>query len=157
LAQRLTQELGLARCFGPEDPVETAEGPDRRYLLLDNHILGFWQGEQPFLSPRGLVQYPATKRFVTVDMGAVRFVTNGADTMGPGITDADADIRANDLVWVREERHGKPLAVGVALSDAATLRSKAKGKQVKTLYWVGDKAWTFGEEPEPEPEATGPA
>jgi PUA-domain protein len=146
LSEQLDGLLGLAQRFGPEDPLEVAEGPDRRFLLLKHEIVGFWDGDRPFLTPRGLLKWPAAKRYVTVDMGAVRFVTNGADTMGPGIVDADADIHADDLVWVREERHKKPLAVGVALSDASVLRSKAKGKQVRALYYVGDKVWTFGQE-----------
>src|SRR5687767_13128667 len=148
LAERLGSELGLSKVFGPDEPLEVAEGPDRRYLLLFNEIIGFYEGDRPFLSPKGLLKWPATKRFVTVDMGAVRFVTNGADVMGPGITDADPEIHPDDLVWVREERHGKPLGVGVALSEAAVLRAKSKGKQVRALLHVGDKAWTYGEEEE---------
>lgn len=154
LAERLQNALGTSALFAEEDPVEVAEGPDRRFLLLRNEIIGFYEGDQAFLTPRGLLTWPATRRFITVDMGAVRFVTNGADVMGPGITDADPTIQPGQPVWVREERHGKPLAVGVALADAAALRAKTKGKQVKTLFWVGDKVWTWGhEEPEPEPPA----
>jgi PUA-domain protein len=152
LARQLGTALGLSSTFAPEDPLEVAEGPDRRYLLLRNEIVGFYEGDRPFLSPKGLLKWPATKRYVTVDMGAVRFVTNGADVMGPGITDADPEIRPEDLVWIREERHGKPLGVGVALSEASVLRAKAKGKQVRALLHVGDKAWTYGEEEE-KPEA----
>jgi len=156
LADHLQTTLGLSAVFGPEEPLEVAEGPDRRYLLLKNEIVGFYEGERPFLTPKGLLKWPATKRFVTVDMGAVRFVINGADVMGPGITDADPGIQADDLVWVREERHGKPLGVGVSLTDAATLKAKTKGKQVRALYHVGDRTWTYGQEEEApsEPEAT---
>lgn len=153
LGERLANELGLASSLNSEDPWEEAEGPDRRYLLLSNHILGFYEGDRPFLTPRGLLSYPATKRFVTVDMGAVRFVTNGADVMGPGITGADPAIRPDALVWVREERHGKPLGCGVALAEGAALAAKPKGKQVRNLTWVGDRVWTYGEEAEAEPEA----
>lgn len=154
LARELQGRLGLTAVFAPEDPLEVAEGPDRRYILLRNDIVGFYEGDRPFLTPRGLLKWPAQKRYVTVDMGAVRFVTNGADVMGPGITDADPEIHAEDLVWIREERHGKPLGVGVALSEAPVLRAKSKGKQVRALYYVGDKAWTFGQEEE-KPKAEG--
>jgi len=157
LAQQLRTVLGLSASFGPEDPMEVAEGPDRRYLLLRNEIVGFYEGDRPFLSPKGLLKWPASKRFVTVDMGAVRFVTNGADVMGPGITDADPGVQADDLVWIREERHGKPLGVGVALSPAAVLKAKTKGKQVRALLHVGDKAWTYGQEEEEPAEPEGEA
>ena len=147
LAQRLQGVLGTTTMFGEEDPIEVAEGPDRRYLLLKDDIIGFYEDDRPFLTPRGLLKYGATKRFVTVDMGAVPFVTKGADTMGPGITDADPDIKVDDLVWIRDERHKKPLAVGRALSEASVLRAKTKGKQVKALFHVGDKVWMHGQEP----------
>ena len=157
LGERLRTELGLASTLRSEDPWEEAEGPDRRYLLLSNEILGFYEGDVPFLTPRGLLAYKAEKRFVTVDMGAVRFVTNGADVMGPGITAADPGIRADDLVWVREERHGKPLACGVALADGTLLATKPKGKQVRSVTYVGDRVWTFGEEEEADEAAPADA
>lgn len=156
VAARLQQALGLERVFGPEDPVEVADGPDRRYLVLKNDIVGFYEGDVPFLTPRGLLKWAATKHFVTVDMGAVRFVTNGADVMGPGVVDADPAIVPGDLVWVRDERNKKPLGVGQALADAATLKAKTKGKQVRALYYVGDKAWSFGQEEDRPKASEGP-
>lgn len=157
LAARLSQNLGTATMFTEDEPVETAEGGEANFFLIGNELVGLWDERDPFLLPRGLLKYPPTKRFVTVDMGAVKFVTNGADVMGPGITDADPDIKAGDWVWVREVRHGKPLAVGRALADAGTLRSKAKGKQVKTFFFVGDKVWTWGQQEETEPTSEGDA
>lgn len=152
---QLATVLGVPPPFGAEDPIETGEGPDGiTYVLLRNEIVGVMGPPTPFLTPRGLLAVKPTKRFVTVDMGAVRFVTNGADVMGPGITDVDPDVRSGDWVWVREERHGKPLAAGLALSDAPTLKAKSKGKQVQTKFWVGDKAWTYGHE-EPVAAAAG--
>lgn len=155
LAHVLQSTLGTQTMFGEVDPVEVAEAEGVRFILLGRDIIGFYAGERACLTPKGLLKYGATKRYVTVDMGAVKFVTNGADVMGPGITDADLAITTGDPVWVREERHGKPLAVGLALADAAVLRSKTKGKQVKTLYFVGDRVWAWGveEEASPAPEA----
>lgn len=146
LAARLGGELGTNEMFAADAPVELGEYEGGRVIVLGHEILGLLHDERPALSVRGILKYGATKRYVTVDMGAVRFVTNGADVMGPGIVDADPEIRAGDLVWVREERHGKPLAVGQALADAATLKSKAKGKLVKSLHFVGDRIWLWGQE-----------
>lgn len=155
LAARLRTTLELASVFTDAEPLEKAEGAGQEILILGSDILGFWHEGKPFLTVRGLLRYGAEKRYVTVDMGAVKFVTNGADVMGPGITDADPEVKAGDLVWIREERHQKPLAVGVALADAPVLRSKSKGKQVRTLSYVGDKVWAWGQE-EPGPEAQEP-
>lgn len=150
LAQDLSQAYGSASMFAEEEPVETGDYDNGRVLLIGNEILGLVHDGKTGLGVRGLLKYGATKRFVTVDMGAVRFVTNGADVMGPGIVDADPDIRAGDFVWVRDERNKKPLAVGVALADGPTLKSKAKGKQIKSLHYVGDRIWLWGQEPPAE-------
>ncbi|MCJ2533922.1 MAG: RNA-binding protein, partial [Candidatus Thermoplasmatota archaeon] len=64
---------------------------------------------------RGLYKYQPKEYFVIVDMGAVGFVTKGADVMAPGIVDADECIQEHDYVWVCDEKHKKPLAVGIAL------------------------------------------
>lgn len=160
LAAQLSAALAPTSIFAESDPLEEAEAGGQRLLVLGDEIIGFWHEGRPFLTLRGLLRYGAAQRYVTVDMGAVRFVINGADVMGPGITDADPAIRTGDLVWIREERHGKPLAVGVSLSDAAVLKSKVKGKQVRTMFFVGDKVWKWGQEeeipkePAPPPGAT---
>lgn len=157
LAARLKELYGTQRMFGESDPVEVGETELGNVIILGNDIIGLQHEGRPGLSVRGLLKYGPTRRFVTVDMGAVRFVTNGADIMGPGIVDADAGIQTGDWVWVREERHGKPLAAGVALTDGATLKSKAKGKQVRNLNYVGDRFWVWGqEEPTPAPKPPAP-
>jgi PUA domain protein len=64
--------------------------------------------------------------------------------MGPGITAADPAIRTGDLVFVRDAKHQKPLAIGRALVDGAALASKAPGKVVKNLHYIGDELWGLG-------------
>src|SRR2546427_119836 len=86
------------------------------------------------------------KRAVTVDMGAVRFIYNGADVMAPGIVDADPGIRAADIVWVRDEKNGRPLAIGRAIMDGPTMAREEKGKAIQTIHHVGDEIWRLGEE-----------
>ncbi len=84
-------------------------------------------------------------RRVVIDMGAVPHVANGADIMGPGVVSADGGIKAGDAVAVVDERHGKPLAVGLALVPGSEMRAP-KGKVVKNVHHVGDKAWRFFQE-----------
>ena len=140
----------LAEVFGgvtiaEDDIVDRAESTDFDVIFVGNDILGMIYEDRPFLTVRGLLKYKPEKRFVTVDMGAVPYVTNGADVMGPGIVDADPDIREGDMVWLRDVKNMVPLAVGVSLRDAAGLASKDKGKAVTTLHNVGDKLWKSGE------------
>jgi PUA domain protein len=75
---------------------------------------------------------------VTVDAGAIEFVSDGADVMRPGITEADGDIGAGDLVVVAEETHGKVLAVGRAMTDGDGMTG-GSGKVVESLHHVGDE------------------
>jgi PUA domain protein len=103
-----------------------------------------------FLTVRGLLKYHATKRYVTVDMGAVRFVCNGADVMTPGIIGFDASIKEGDLVWIRDARNLQPLAVGRALLGADRMVLKEKGKAVTSIHYVGDRLWQLDEPKEKE-------
>ena len=144
LSEEIASVIGVP-VFGENDPVDMAEGPDFDLIFVGNDILGLVYEGKPFLTVRGLQKYKAEHRFVTVDMGAVRFVTNGADVMGPGITEADDGISEGDLVWIRDEKNRVPLAVGVALRDSAGIRSKEKGKAIQMLHFVGDKLWKAGE------------
>lgn len=134
--------------FTVEDTVDRAEGPAYDVLYVNGPILAMVVGEHPFPTVRGLLQWKATKRWVTVDMGAVRFIYNGADTMSPGIVDADASVRAGDLVWIRDERNLRPLAVGTALISGEAMKVEEKGKAVKALHHVGDDLWKADEEPD---------
>lgn len=140
LAGRIDDVLGT-KSFGPSDTVDMAEGPDYDVVFVDGKILAFLPGGEPFLTVRGLLRFGATKRFVTVDMGAVRFVYNGADVMGPGIVASDPAIREGDLVWVRDERNLRPLSVGRALVDSSSLVRREKGKAVAAIHHVGDRLW----------------
>jgi PUA domain protein len=94
----------------------------------------------PLLSAIGLVDL---KR-VVVDMGAVPHVTKGADVMAPGVVSADSDIRPGAIVVVVDERHGKPLAVGLAVVPGGEMRGP-KGKVVKNLHHVGDDFWSLSQ------------
>ncbi|MFH1821060.1 MAG: PUA domain-containing protein [Methanobacteriota archaeon] len=79
-------------------------------------------------------------RSVVVDMGAVPYVVNGADVMGPGVVSADSEINVGDVVTVVDERHGKSLAIGTALLSGKEMKTP-KGKAVKNMHHVGDKIW----------------
>lgn len=77
---------------------------------------------------------------VVVDMGAVSHIANGADVMAPGVVSAEEGIVPGSYVAVVDERHGKSLAVGLALVPTAAMKG-SKGKVVKNLHYVGDGIW----------------
>lgn len=146
----LNSVLG-AETFAEDDVVDMAEGPEYDVVFVNGKILAFTPGGVPFLTVRGLLKYKATKRFVTVDMGAVKFVYNGADVMGPGVVACDAGIAEGDLVWVRDVNNLRPLAVGRAVAGGDAISRKDKGKVVQSIHHVGDKLWMVDEPKEPEP------
>jgi PUA-domain protein len=80
---------------------------------------------------------------VVVDMGAVPYVCKGADVMAPGVVAIKGEFEEKELLLVVDERHGKPLAVGVALLSSETMKSVNVGKIVKNLHYVGDKLWNY--------------
>lgn len=130
-------------CFSMEDTIDGAELEKFHVLLVDGEILGMIIEDSPFLTVKGLLKYKPAKRFVTIDMGAVQFIYNGADVMSPGIVDADPEISSGDVVWIRDERNLQPLAVGRALMSGPEMKEAQSGKAVKSLHHVGDEIWNY--------------
>lgn len=79
---------------------------------------------------------------IVVDMGAVPYVCKGADIMAPGILSIKNDFKKNDLILIVDERHHKPLAIGLALFSSEEMKTIKRGKTVMNLHYVGDKLWT---------------
>ncbi len=80
---------------------------------------------------------------VKVDQGAIRFVTNGADIMRPGITYIDPSVTENSPVVILEDTKDTPLAVGISKYDAVDMKAMETGKVIKVLHYLTDKFWTF--------------
>jgi len=131
--------------FNEDNAVDLAESSDFNLIFVDGDILGLVYEEKPFLTVRGILKYKPEARAVTVDMGAVPFVVNGADVMGPGIVECDPEIQEGDMVWIRDVRNKAPLAVGVALRSGEEIAQRSPGKAIKSLHYAGDKLWKTGE------------
>lgn len=78
---------------------------------------------------------------VVIDMGAVPFISKGADVMRPGIKEVDTGIEKDDAVIILDEKHGKPIAVGIAMFSSSDILSMKEGKVIKNIHYVGDKIW----------------
>ena len=113
-------------------------------LISKGHIIALIKDEFVHFTVRGLLANSVETGWVQVDMGAVPFVCNGANTMSAGINDVSQEIIKNQYVWIREENHHKPLAVGLALMDAEEMLKSEKGKAIKSLHYIGDKIWNYG-------------
>jgi PUA-domain protein len=140
VADALTALFGADFAFGGKR-VESATEDEFEVFLVDGVPMAFRTEGRVIPTVKGLLEFPATKRFVTVDAGAVPFLLNGADVMAPGVVDADPEVNPGDVVWVREVTHLRPLAVGVALMAGPEMVAAKKGKAVHTLHHLRDKLW----------------
>jgi PUA-domain protein len=132
----LKDRLGVTLEADTVEQVEL-EGGEWEVVLVDGDPLVFYADGEAFLTVRGANEHPPEHNVVTVDAGAVQFVSDGADVMRPGITEADQSVDAGDLVVVTEESHGKVLAVGRARVDGSDMLGE-EGKVVDTIHHVGD-------------------
>jgi PUA-domain protein len=140
-------EAAIADGLGVEldgDSYELVEFEADEYdlVLVDGSPTVLYVDEDPFLTVRGANEHPPERGVVTVDAGAVSFVSDGADVMRPGITEADEDIESGDLVAIAEESHGKVLAIGRALVDGDDMVGES-GKVVESVHHVGDDLYEF--------------
>lgn len=139
---------GLLEIFGKpyisqDETVDRANIGKFDVILVNGGILAMVVKDKPFLTVKGLLKYRPETRFVTVDMGAVKFVYNGADIMAPGIVEADSGITEGDLVWIRDQKNLQPLAVGEAVISGKDMVLSNKGKAVISIHHVGDDIWNF--------------
>jgi PUA-domain protein len=143
--EQIESDLGSSIGLDAKGQLESGVLDDgSRILLLNNEILFFEYEGRNYPTLRAILDGIITIPTVTVDMGAVKFVVNGADIMRPGITKVDDAVTANGIVAIIDERHGKPLAVGVSKLSASDLRAATSGKVVKSIHHVNDDLWNFG-------------
>ncbi|MHA1771269.1 MAG: DUF1947 domain-containing protein [Candidatus Thorarchaeota archaeon] len=112
-------------------------------FLLNGKILFFEIDGKMFPSLRAVLEGYITLPEVVVDMGAVKYVVNGADVMRPGVTSIPNGIQPGSVVAIVDERHGKPLALGVAVMGSEEMRAASGGKVVYSKHHIGDDVWEF--------------
>ena len=78
--------------------------------------------------------------YVTVDMGAVKFVCKGANVMRPGIIKF-SDFESGEIVCVIEESQNKFLAVGKAEISSKEAEDTTKGEVIKNMHYISDDFW----------------
>ena len=105
-------------------------GDDFKVIRLENEFI-------PFLTETKLLEsFPN----VMVDMGAVKFMCNGANVMRPGIK-THTEFLKDEIVCVVEESQHKFLAVGKSLVNSSEMKEISKGEVLKNLHYISDKYW----------------
>jgi len=132
--------LDLEEFFGTKPRIELLETRDCE-VFLSNGKAVLLRMDDNIVPTLLFDEYLPLLPRVVVDMGAIPHICNGADVMAPGILRVEGEFSKDDLVLVVDERHGRPLAVGRALTDSETVKSAKHGRVVKNLHYVGDKIW----------------
>ena len=142
--KELSDLVGIDLNF-PSQFLERGHFQERDLILVDKVPLAFQiqtdSGKLWYPTIRGVLAWNVGKSWAAVDHGAIPFLMNGADCMGAGIHSADPNIEPGDLMWIRDQQHGKPLAIGMAMVNGDEMMKMTKGKAIKTIHWVGDELW----------------
>lgn len=140
--KKITQELGDYSDLIPgKAKVELLEVDPNPIILVNGQPVIMLIDEKPFPTLKGAMTLDLKSKYVVVDMGAVKFMANGADVMNPGVVDADPNIQEGDTVVIVDETHRKPLAVGISVITGPEMVENDKGKATKTIHYIGDKIW----------------
>ena len=142
--KEIKQELGDYGSFiNNKDTLEMLEAEDYDFILVNGEPYVIMIDGKPYPTLKAALNLELDSKVVVVDMGAVRFVTKGADVMSPGIVDADESIVEGDVVIIVEETHNKPLAMGISLISGPEMVENSEGKAIKSLHYVGDAIWNL--------------
>ena len=119
--------------------IKTHDVNEKGVIITGNGITAIKIGDDilPFLDDiQVLEKFP----YVTVDMGAVKFVCKGANVMRPGIT-RFSDFESGEIVCVIEESQNKFLAVGKAEMSSKEVEDVNRGEVIKNIHYISDDFW----------------
>jgi PUA-domain protein len=134
----------LAQIFPKKAKIELIQTDAGDTLFAINDVLKLWKSKEGYIPVLTLLlNNQVSLKKVVVDMGAIKFVTNGADIMRPGITKIDRSIKKGDIIEIVDEIHDRSLAVGKAMYDADEMEKKDSGKVVINLHTIQDSVWEF--------------
>jgi PUA-domain protein len=145
--ERIENDLGSVIDLDAKSQLESGTLDDGSSILLLNGEIVFFEYRGRLIPTlRALLNEIVSIPRITVDMGAIKFVVNGADIMRPGVTQVDDTVKENGIVAIVDEKHGKPLAVGISTLDASNLRAATSGKVVLSVHHVNDRLWDFSKQ-----------
>jgi len=126
--------------FDWKSKIEVVEEGSSRLFFVNNHplILQVEEEVYPTLIFKEVLECLPR---LTVDMGAIPHVCQGADVMAPGVRGIVGTFKIGDVVTVVDEAHGKIVALGRALVDSQEISSMHRGKIAKNVHFVGDDIW----------------
>ncbi len=137
-------EKFVAQIFPKKASIEVIQTDAGDTLYAVNNVLKLWKSKDGYLPVLTLLlNKQVDLKKIVVDKGAIRYVTNGADIMRPGITKIDDSIKKDDIVVIVDENHDRALAIGKAMLNADQMQETKTGKVVKNLHTIQDNVWEF--------------
>ncbi len=135
--------------FSKKDHLELLETDEYKVIICNNQPVFFYYQSQSTSLPAILLptlkflQRQVLLKTISIDMGAVKFIINGADVMRPGITDINGSIDLDEFVTIVDQMNKKPLAIGRALYSGREMKMMTSGKVIKNIHYVGDPLWNL--------------
>ncbi len=140
LNQEISLQFGIPVFFGKKDRIAIADINHQLYVVKDDTICFFYLDGKLVPTLKLVLQRQFLKQ-VVVDMGAVKFVSAGADVMRPGIVELDHLIKQDEFVVIVDQTHKKPLCIAKALFSGEEIIALKQGRVLKAVHWVGDCIW----------------
>lgn len=138
--EEILNSFGIESMFDKKETLEEITD-EFKMLVKDSTALFFYSNNKLVPTLRLCLENDSILKKVTVDMGAVRFVTSGADIMRPGITDIEDGVGKDEFVMIVDENNKKPLAIAKTMFDGEEMKNMDSGKVLKNTHFIGDKIW----------------
>ncbi len=138
----ISEQFNVSDFFDKKDSLTLLDVNHNLFLVKDDIVLFFYKDGKLVPTLKLLLQKPLLKQ-VVVDMGAVKFVSSGADVMRPGIVELDHSIKKDELIVVVDQTHKKPLCIAKALFSGEEIFQMKQGRVLKSVHWVGDAVWNI--------------
>ena len=135
-------KVNLEQNFKAKINVELVETEFADILLINGKPL-LAKAEEKVFPTLIFNEFFASAPKIVVDMGAIPYVCNGANVMAPGIVRFEGEFRKGDYVFIVDENHGKPIAVGEILYDMNEAKKVTQGTVIRNIHFVGDKIWNL--------------
>lgn len=142
------EETGVIDVLLPKkEQICIGKCPDHvQLVIVHGRPLFFAQRDGPwFPTLRLLHQYPNMMIKLQSDLGAIKFVLQGANIMCPGLTSPGASmpaqVPAESPVAIYGEGKEHAMAVGMTKMSTEDMRSINKGIGVDNLHYLTDGLW----------------
>ena len=144
-AKQVLQEFeqkfpGFAAGPHSKQVIEEMDVENGKLYILDNKpfAISTASGLFPSLLNDDLLR---TLPSITVDMGAIPHICNGADIMRPGIGVINGEFEKGAVLLVKDIKFGKSIGICIAETSSESMQTMGKGKAAQNVHYVGDGFW----------------